>query len=123
MVLVLALAAMLWGFGAIMKVPSRARWTMIGLLYVFVLALQVALPASHPVRMATGESPAFWLILGAFAALFVGYRTVLRHLRGRAQEEEAKAAPTPKGPFSDAESNRYARHFVLREVGNSAVQG
>ena len=72
MVLVIALAAMLWGFGALMKVPTRGRWTMIGLLYVCVLALQVALPANHPVRLATGESPAFWLILGGFAALVIG---------------------------------------------------
>ena len=119
MVLVIALAAMLWGFGALMKVPTRARWTMIGLLYVCVLALQVALPANHPVRLATGESPAFWLILGGFAALVIGYRTVLRRLRGRAQQEEAKAAPVPSGPFSETELNRYARHIVLREVGGA----
>ncbi|WP_108838159.1 molybdopterin-synthase adenylyltransferase MoeB [Tateyamaria sp. Alg231-49] len=119
MVLVIALAAMLWGFGALMKVPHRARWTMIGLLYVFVLALQVALPDDHPVRLATGESPAFWLILGGFAALVLGYRAVLRRLRGRAQQEEAKAAPAQSGPFSDTELNRYARHIVLREVGGT----
>jgi len=119
MVLVFALGAMLWGFGALMKVPHRARWTMIGLLYVFVLALQVALPDAHPVRLATGESPAFWLILGGFAALVVGYRSVLRRLRGRAQQEEAKASPTQSGPFSDTELNRYARHIVLREVGGA----
>ncbi|MEO9574837.1 MAG: molybdopterin-synthase adenylyltransferase MoeB [Lentilitoribacter sp.] len=119
MVLVFALAAILWGFGALMKVPHRARWTMIGLLYVFVLALQVALPDDHPVRLATGESPAFWLILGGFAALVLGYRTVLRHLRGRAQQEAAKAVPAQSGPFSDTELNRYARHIVLREVGGA----
>jgi len=119
MLLVLILAAALWGLGVLMKAPHSARWLMIGLLYVVVLALQVALPANHPLRMATGESPALWLILGGFAALAFGYRILLRKLRGRAQAEEAKSAPAPSGPFSDAELNRYARHIVLREVGGA----
>ncbi len=100
-----------------MKAPYRARWLMIGLLYVLVLALQVALPDGHPFRMATGESPALWLIIGGFAALAVGYRAILRKLKGRAEEAEARVAPAPQGPFTDTELNRYARHIVLREVG------
>lgn len=122
MVLVFAIAAVLWGFGALMKVPPRARWNMIGLLYVFVLALQVALPIGHPIRMATGESPAFWLILGGFAVIVLGYRHVLNRLRGRADEGQAKAlaeAPARSGVFSDTELNRYARHIALREVGGA----
>ena len=119
MVLVLGLAAVLWGVGAMMKLPTRARWSMIGLLFVLVLALQVALPDGHPVRLATGESPAFWLILGGFVALVLGYRAILRRLRGRAAAAEAKTAPKPSGPFSDTELNRYARHIVLREVGGT----
>lgn len=119
MVLVLGLAAVLWGVGAMMKVPTRARWSMIGLLFVLVLALQVALPDGHPVRLATGESPAFWLILGGFVALVLGYRAILRRLRGHAAAAEAKTAPKPSGPFSDTELNRYARHIVLREVGGT----
>ncbi len=119
MFLVLVLAGALWGIGAVLKTPHRARWLMIGLLYVLVLAVQVALPEGHPLRMATGESPALWLILGGFAILVWAYRLVLTRLRNRAQKGEAKAgdAPAPSGPFSDTELNRYARHIVLREVG------
>ncbi|MEO0401793.1 MAG: molybdopterin-synthase adenylyltransferase MoeB [Pseudomonadota bacterium] len=130
MLLILVLAGVLWGIGAAMKVPRRARWNMIGLLYVLVLALQVALPDGHPVRMATGESPAFWLILGGFAILVLLYRAGLGRLRGRAQghaqghaqgrvqgDDGARDANAPKGPFSDTELNRYARHIVLREIG------
>ena len=118
MLLVFLLAGVLWGIGAMMKTPHNARWLMIGLLYILVLAIQVALPPSHPLRLATGESPALWLILGGFAALAVGYRTILRKLRGRAAAaEEAKAALATEGPFTDTELNRYARHIVLREVG------
>ncbi len=119
MILVLAIAAAIWGVGAAMKVPARARWNMIGLLYVLVLALQVALPVGHPVRMATGESPAFWLILGGFAGLVLGYRILLRRLKGRVMREEAQVAPARKGAFSDTELNRYARHIALREVGGA----
>ncbi len=119
MLLVLVLAGALWGIGAVLKTPHRARWLMIGLLYVLVLAVQVALPEGHPLRMATGESPALWLILGGFAILVWAYRLLLTRLRNRAQKGEAKAgdAPAPSGPFSDTELNRYARHIVLREVG------
>ena len=119
MVLVFALAAMLWGFGAVLKTPRRARFLMIGLLYVVVLVLQTALPDRHPVRMATGESPAFWLILGGFVALILAYRAVLGRLRGHVRQAEAanQPAPTQQGAFSDTELNRYARHIVLREVG------
>ncbi|MEM7630773.1 MAG: molybdopterin-synthase adenylyltransferase MoeB [Pseudomonadota bacterium] len=120
MILVFAIAAALWGLGRLMGTPHKARWLMIGLLYVAVLAVQVALPTGHPLRMATGESPAFWLILGLFAALIWVYRQGLGRLRARVvQSETADAATKQTGPFSDAELNRYARHIVLREVGGA----
>ncbi|WP_299683998.1 molybdopterin-synthase adenylyltransferase MoeB [uncultured Tateyamaria sp.] len=118
MILVLVIAAALWGVGHLMGTPHKARWLMIGLLYVAVLAVQIALPTGHPLRVATGESPAFWLILGGFAALIWAYRQGLGRLRARVAQTEAEAAPAHQtGPFSDAELNRYARHIVLREVG------
>ncbi|MEP1964633.1 HesA/MoeB/ThiF family protein [Tateyamaria sp.] len=117
MLLVFAFGAALWGFGAMMKVPKRARWNMIGLLYVGVLALHVALPFGHPLRMATGERPEGWLILGGGAALVFLYRYGLQRLRGRAQQ--AQSTPVQKGTFSHTELNRYARHIALREVGGA----
>ena len=119
MLFVFVIAGAIWGIGAAMKTPVRARWLMIGLLYVLVLAVQVALPAGHPLRMMTGESPALWLILGGFALLVWGYRILLGRLRGRVQAGEAAEAPVQQGPFSDTELNRYARHSVLREVGGA----
>ena len=118
MVLVFGIAALLWGVGRIMGVPNAARWTMIGLLYIAVLSLHVVLPAENPLRLATGESAAFWLILGGAVALIYGYRVVLKTLRGQAQAKESALAPPPKpGAFSETELNRYARHIVLRELG------
>ena len=121
MLLVLILAGVIWGVGAAMKTPTRARWLMIGLLYIVVLAIQIAFPPNHPLRMLTGESPGLWLIVGGFAALVYGYRQLLGRVRIRAREEEAKTAPPPvqAGPLGETELNRYARHIVLREVGGT----
>ena len=119
MVLVFALCAVIWGVGALMRVPNNARLLMIGVLYVVVLAVHVVLPDGHPLRMATGESPALWLILGGFVGLVVLYRGLLVKLRARAEiAEEQSAEAAPKAPaFNETELNRYARHMVLREIG------
>ncbi len=123
MLLVFGLAAMLWGIGAAMRAPVQARLIMVGLLYVAVLALHIVLPDGHPLRIATGGGPAFWLLLGAAGILVYGYRTVLKRLRAQAELKEAERAPTDapgkSGTFSEAELNRYARHIVLREVGGA----
>ena len=118
MILVLGMAAALWGIGALMGAPRQARFLMIGLLYVAVLIVQVALPAGHPLRLATGESPALWLLIGGAVVLVLVYRAGLARLRARAVAREAAAAPPRKpGSFTETELDRYARHIVLREVG------
>jgi molybdopterin/thiamine biosynthesis adenylyltransferase len=118
MLLVLALAAMLWGLGHLMKTPRAARLYMIGLLYVAVLGVHLVLPDGHPLREMTGQSAAIWLILGAAVVLVLAYRRGLRRLRGRAEIREAAAAPVvAPGSFGEAELERYARHIVLREIG------
>lgn len=120
MLLVFALAAMLWGIGSMMGAPRDARILMIGLLYVGVLILQVLLPFGHPLREATGGSPALWLLIGGFVVLVLIYRQGLNWLQARARATEAANAPPsakPTGTFSETELNRYARHIVLRELG------
>jgi Na+-transporting methylmalonyl-CoA/oxaloacetate decarboxylase gamma subunit len=122
MLLVAFLAAVIWGIGAAMGVPRAARLNMLGLLFVAVLAVQVALPHGHPVREATGGSPALWLILGGFVVLVLAYRAVLTRLRGRAERIEAEreeVAPPEDGPFSGAELERYARHITLPDIGGA----
>jgi molybdopterin/thiamine biosynthesis adenylyltransferase len=120
MLFVLILAGALWGIGMAMKAPVQARLYALGLLFVAVLALQVALPLGHPLREATGGSPAPWLLLAGALALVLAYRFVLRRLRGRAGVLEAERdalAPATEGPFSDAELERYARHITLPDIG------
>ena len=115
MLLVLGLAAAIWGIGAAMKVPLSARWPMLGLLYVAVLIIHIILPAGHPLRMATGESAAFWGILGGAVALVLAYRWLLGRVRARAQPKDQTLPKS--GSFTETELDRYARHIVLREIG------
>ena len=118
MLLVLALAAVLWGIGWAARLPHRLRWVMIALLYLAVLSLHLVLPDGHPLRLATGESPALWLMLGGAALIALVYGRGVRALKRRAGTRDDKAEPEkPAGTFSETELNRYARHIVLRELG------
>jgi len=114
MLLVLIMAVVLWGVGAMLKTPKRLRWGMIGMLWLGVVLLHLILPDGHPLRMATGESAALWLLIGGFAAIVLAYRWGLRRLRTRV---ETRQEPEKKSSFSEAELERYARHIVLREIG------
>ncbi len=118
MLLVLILAGVLWGIGHLMGTPKQARLYMIGLLFTGVLGLHLVLPDGHPVRMATGESAALWLVLGGFVVIVLIYRAGLARVRARAEERTAREAPVVRSDrFSEAELERYARHIVLREIG------
>lgn len=115
MALVLVIVAGLFVIGHFMRVPMRARWLMVGLLYVAVMFVQLLFPADHALKQALGGSKEEWLVVGLLAAVVVAYRKGLGWLKAR-----AKPAPEPaarKAAFSDAELERYARHIVLREVG------
>ncbi|MGR3822584.1 MAG: HesA/MoeB/ThiF family protein [Salipiger marinus] len=115
MLLVLALAAAIWGLGRLMGASRSARLYLLGLLYVAVLMIHVALPEGHGLRAATGGSAALWLLLGGFAVLVLVYRLGLRKLRARAQPQVDPAPVSAR--MSDSELDRYARHIVLRELG------
>lgn len=114
MLFVLFLAGVLYGIGALMGAPKRARWTMVFILYCAVLLAHLILPDSSPIRLATGESPALWLMVGGVAAMVLVYRAGLNWLRARAYQPEDAMSDAP---FSETELNRYARHIVLREIG------
>ncbi len=115
MVPFLLIAGGLWMLGATMKAPRSARWLMIALLYVGVLAANVILPDGNPLRDALGGSPGEWLVLGGMVALVWGYTQVLARLRNNVRPEnrevEGNAAP------SAAEIERNSRHILLREIG------
>ena len=116
MLLVGVMAAVLWGIGAALGTPRRLRWGMIVGLWAAVVLTHLVLPEGHPLRMATGESPALWLMIGGAAVIVLIYRAGLRHLRARSVRAEP-AIDTRKPLFSETELGRYARHIVLREIG------
>ncbi|RVT87098.1 HesA/MoeB/ThiF family protein [Rhodobacteraceae bacterium CCMM004] len=126
MALVIVLAVALWYLGRWRGVDTQARWTAIALLYLAVLAVNVALPPNHPLRAMTGGSAGEWLVLGGLAALVWGYKRVLGRVRTSVRpENRPAAAPAPgtappgtAGPaYAPGEVERYARHIVLREIG------
>ena len=116
--LVVILAAVIWGIGAMMRTPRPARWLMIGLLLVAAIGIQLVFPDGHALRAATGNSAAFWLIVIGAGVVIWAYSLVISRLRGRAG---ARDAPKPADPdrFSETELHRYARHIALREVGGA----
>jgi molybdopterin/thiamine biosynthesis adenylyltransferase len=117
MVLVLLLAAVLWGVGALMGAPRRLRWTMIGVLYVAVLVEHLVLPAGNPLREATGGSASPWLLFGGFAVLAAIYAAGVRWLKARAAPPPTPVRARSVGTYAEGELERYARHIMLREIG------
>lgn len=112
MALVLALAAVIWVAGGRLGWPRQARIIALGLLYIAVLALAVALPEGNALGGSAGE----WLVLGGAGALILAYRAGLGRLRARVRPENRPDPPAP-GRFAPGETDRYARHIVLRELG------
>ncbi|WP_121063212.1 HesA/MoeB/ThiF family protein [Chachezhania antarctica] len=116
MLVVLALAGVIWGAGLAMRLPKAARIAMIAILLAGVILSQLVLPEGHPIRAATGGSPEEWLIVTGFAAIALAYGRGLAWLRRRARSDPEPTETAP-GSFSNTELNRYARHIVLRELG------
>lgn len=120
MLLVGAIAVALWFGGGLIGAPRQVRLILLGVLYLAVLGIQVAFPATHPLAVNTGGSAALWLLLGGFVAIFLGYRALIVALRRKAGGRgDPSSTVAKKGTFSDTELNRYARHIVLREVGGA----
>lgn len=113
MVIFLAACAAIWGIGRYMNAPTSARWTMIGLLYVIVLASTILFPEGHPGREIFGGSLAEWFAVGVIVAAVWAYREILGKLRTRVRPENKPVEVSQR----DAPIERYARHIVLREIG------
>jgi molybdopterin/thiamine biosynthesis adenylyltransferase len=116
MALVLVLAAFLWGAGHLARMPYRARFLMLGVLYLAVLAVHVTLPAGHALREATGGSAGEWLLLGGLALLIWVYARGLKLVKARVRSENRQAIPAASSS-SPTELERNARHIILREIG------
>jgi molybdopterin/thiamine biosynthesis adenylyltransferase len=112
---VLILGAVIWFGGGRAEMPSQARLILLALLYVIVLAVNVAAPASG-LAQATGGSAGEWLVLGGLGVAALVYRAGLVRLRARVRPEN-RPAVVEAGTFAPGEIDRYARHIALREIG------
>ncbi|MEM9967172.1 MAG: molybdopterin-synthase adenylyltransferase MoeB [Pseudomonadota bacterium] len=119
MILVILIGLVIWVGGGFLGAPRDVRGLLLGLLYVAVLGIQIGFPETHPLRLVTGGSAAFWLILGSFFAVFLGYRQVILALRRKASPLQMHPPETALRKLSETELNRYARHIVLREIGGA----
>lgn len=113
--LVVVLAAVIWGLGWAFGLPPRRRWLALAALWVVTVAAHLILPEGAMLRVAIGGDARVWLVLGGTVALGLGYRFGLAALQRRARP----VAPEPAAPgaFRPAELDRYARHILLREIG------
>jgi molybdopterin/thiamine biosynthesis adenylyltransferase len=116
MLVFLTLAAALWGLGHLLKTPRSARWIMILLLYLAILAVQIIFPEGHPLPASLGGSRGEWFMLGVLGLAVWGYSQGLKRLRRAVRPENKPPEPT-KSAQSATEIERYARHIVLREIG------
>ena len=121
MLIVIGLAAALWGIGLTMGLPRSYRFAMIVVLLVGVIALHFLLPDGHPIRQNTGGEPELWIFALVAGLITAGYTSLLSALRSRSIPTAVKDSERGEnhGPFSDAELTRYARHIVLREIGGA----
>ncbi len=117
MLLVLILAAGLWGVGYLAGASRTARIVSVAALLFGVIIAHLVLPDGNPLRQATGGSAAMWLILGGCALLVLLYAKGLKALRNRAEQAPAEQPTKPSDQFTETELERYARHIVLRELG------
>lgn len=118
MMVVIVMAAAIWGIGAVMGTPRRMRAMALGGLWLAVVLAHLVLPADHPLRLATGGDARGWLVLAGLVAVVMAYRAGLSRLRARAAPPApAPVARGPGAPFHGDELTRYARHILLREIG------
>jgi molybdopterin/thiamine biosynthesis adenylyltransferase len=112
---VLALGALIWFGGGLVRLSARLRLALLVVLWLAVVLANLALPEGAALRQATGGDARPWIVLAGGAGLAWAYGAALGRLRRRG----APPAPAPArmAAFSEAELDRYARHVMLREIG------
>ena len=121
--MVLTLMAVIWGIGWAFALPGGLRLIGIGGLWLAVVLAHLTLPEGSVLRAQLGGTAGGWAVLGGLAALVLIYRAGLARLRTRVAQggavpvEAVPAAVPEAGPFLQAELDRYARHFLLHDIG------
>lgn len=110
--LVLGIAAALWGLGHLLRAPLALRLSLIAGLWAAVVLAHLLLPEGAGLRETLGGSAASWGVLGGAVVLVLAYVRGLGWLKARVAPK-----PAEEGPFRQAELDRYSRHILLREIG------
>jgi molybdopterin/thiamine biosynthesis adenylyltransferase len=118
--LVLALAAGIYGLGWRLGTPVALRWMALAGLWGGVVLAHLVLPSGNDLRGMLGGDARTWGVLGAVLVALYAYRRWLDFMKLKAiSMQPANAAA---GPFRPAELERYARHILLREIGGPGQQ-
>lgn len=112
MMLVLGLAAGLWGLGHLLRAPVALRLALLAGLWAAVVLAHLGLPEGAGLRQTLGGTAASWAVLGGVAGLALAYARGIKWLKAK-----TTPAAAPEGPFRQAELDRYSRHILLREIG------
>ncbi|WBU55476.1 HesA/MoeB/ThiF family protein [Paracoccus sediminicola] len=120
----LSVAAVAWIMGwGVLRVLL-----LLVVMWIAILGLMLAAPAAE-YRSFSGFDVQSWLVTGLVLALVLGYAAIIRRLRGAARArwgaENAPGAVAPRQTSDKIHSgarqadalDRYARHYVLREIG------
>ncbi|GGA15831.1 HesA/MoeB/ThiF family protein [Neptunicoccus cionae] len=106
-----------------LRLLGASRWAqgaVVAISLAFVVLVQLTLPPTSALRVATGGSLANWLILLAVLAVVGAYSFGIKALKQRAEDRVEPVQKTDK--LSETELDRYARHIVLREIGGPGQQ-
>lgn len=122
MLIVLGLAAAIWIAGWALDLPRQARWLLLALLYVAVLAILAILPEAHPLRARLGGSVGNWLVIGAAGLLVLAYAMLLGRLRRAAGAREDRSTVQDGPPQRESAIPASAgREAIPRTIGPEPV--
>ena len=127
MILIAALCALVWFGGQLLGWGRAWRWAACGGIIAAALAVNLALPDGHALRVITGGDARAWGILLFLGLIVAGYRAIFLRIKARAAVVNAARTaeksdimteiPAKRPSFADDELARYARHMMLREIG------
>ena len=117
--LIVALAVF-YGIAIYFKGRWKIIFTILALVYIFVLFLVLVLPETHFLIINIGNSFAELLLLTIIILLIGAYGFILKKIKKKNIEKNADIITGSE--MSESEIERYARHIMLKEIGGPGHQ-
>ncbi len=108
--------AAIWGLAVWRRAPGWQAWAVAAVWWLAILLAHAPWIGNPGLAALVGGEFRAWLVFGLLVAVVGLYRLAFGLVKARARPPELPPAP-PKGTFSEAELDRYARHIILREIG------